>query len=174
MYPGFIAQSKKVTSRFILPIVKIISKTGITPNILTALSFISGLISIYFLFSSRLLFAIFIILSVIFDILDGNLARYTKKKTKFGSYLDDTSDRFVNLLMILKYNFVFGLYWLAPVLFILHYWIIKFFFKVKNVIYVRTFLAIFFIFAFYNIGMLIISLLLALGILIQIIELIRK
>jgi CDP-diacylglycerol--glycerol-3-phosphate 3-phosphatidyltransferase len=76
------------------PIVGILSKSGITPNILTLINLALNIVAAYFIATGHFLIGgILILVSGLFDLLDGALARLTKKVTKFGAILDSTVDR---------------------------------------------------------------------------------
>lgn len=63
------------------------------PHILTLLNLICGMISILFAVAGQLrLAAVFIIVAVFFDLIDGRMARYMKKVTPLGKELDSLSD----------------------------------------------------------------------------------
>ncbi len=84
-----------------------ISKTGIGPNTITLFSLVFSFLaflSIY-LYNSKLLFLVFLMLSGLMDVLDGSLARVTGKVTAFGGFLDSTIDRISDafILYSLKY-----------------------------------------------------------------------
>ncbi|PIR55563.1 hypothetical protein COU74_00290 [Candidatus Peregrinibacteria bacterium CG10_big_fil_rev_8_21_14_0_10_36_19] len=84
-------------------------KLHLTANKITALSFVSGLFAFAYLFSNHFLFIVFIILSLVFDIFDGAVARLEHKGDE-GWIIDRTSDRLVTLLILLKitvYSFSF-------------------------------------------------------------------
>jgi hypothetical protein len=71
----------------------ILYKTGHTPNIITTYSFISGLISLYFLYLNRRKeFAVLFVLSYIFDCIDGHFARRYDMITEFGDFYDHLTD----------------------------------------------------------------------------------
>ncbi len=76
------------------PIVGILSRRGITPNILTLINLILNIAAAYVIATGHFLSGGVLILgSGLFDLLDGALARFTKKTTKFGAVLDSTVDR---------------------------------------------------------------------------------
>lgn len=84
------------------PLVKCIAKLGLTPNSLTITSLlimVAGF-SILIITGDKLLFLPALIASSILDVLDGSLARYTGKVTKFGGVLDSTVDRINDFLSI--------------------------------------------------------------------------
>lgn len=72
------------------------AKTGISPNVLTIIGFLFALLAAV-LYATRpsqpYLAALAIIVSGIFDVIDGAVARITNKVTKSGSFNDSTLDR---------------------------------------------------------------------------------
>lgn len=63
------------------------------PNILTGFNLLSGIISILFLFSGRLEWAVLaIFIGAFFDFLDGLVARLLKKQGELGKQLDSLAD----------------------------------------------------------------------------------
>jgi phosphatidylglycerophosphate synthase len=72
-------------------------KVGATPNQVTLISFAIGLYSAYCFsqgtFWSIFLGAILLQLSIIVDCVDGELARYTRKFSQLGAWLDAVTDR---------------------------------------------------------------------------------
>ena len=68
---------------------------GMTPNALTIIGFLAMCVIGVVLANGYLaLGGVLIILAGIFDALDGSLARLTNRVTKFGAFLDSTTDRF--------------------------------------------------------------------------------
>lgn len=68
---------------------------GLTPNMLTLIGFFAMCgIGIVLSFGYFALGGVLIIVAGIFDALDGTLARLTNRVTKFGAFLDSTTDRF--------------------------------------------------------------------------------
>lgn len=68
-------------------------KMGLTPNMITTLSILCSIISIYYLYQYLFLISIaFYILSYFFDCLDGYVARKYNMVTKFGDIYDHVSD----------------------------------------------------------------------------------
>jgi phosphatidylglycerophosphate synthase len=80
-------------------------KVGATPNQVTLLSFAIGLYSAYSFsrgtFLPILLGAILLQVSIIVDCVDGELARYTRKFSKLGAWLDAVTDRVKEYLVFL-------------------------------------------------------------------------
>lgn len=80
--------------RITTPIVVVLSRTGITPNALTFTNLALNIAAAYLIaIGYFLLGGVLILVAGMFDLLDGALARFTKKATKFGAVLDSTIDR---------------------------------------------------------------------------------
>jgi len=76
------------------PIVRILSRSRITPNTLTFINLALNIIAAYVIATGYfLLGGVLVLVSGLFDLLDGALARFTKQTTKFGAILDSTVDR---------------------------------------------------------------------------------
>lgn len=76
------------------PVVSVLARTSITPNMVTWCGFIivliaAALVGLGYPFASGWV----VLLAGLFDILDGALARRTQKVTRFGGVLDSTLDR---------------------------------------------------------------------------------
>lgn len=85
---------RSIGSRITTPIVPFLSKIGITPDILTVIGCAVNIGAAVVVAMNHLLIGgILTLVSGLFDILDGALARYTGKSTKFGALLDSTLDR---------------------------------------------------------------------------------
>ena len=93
---------RKKYERATMPIGALFAKIGLTPNMVTALSILVAIISLYFFYMRIILYAFVIILIAgILDILDGAVARATGKTSKFGTLLDNTADRIVEGIIII-------------------------------------------------------------------------
>ena len=76
------------------PMVRILSKSGITPNVLTLINLVLNIVAAYVIATSHFrLGGVLILVSGLFDLLDGALARFTRQTTKFGAILDSVTDR---------------------------------------------------------------------------------
>ena len=88
------------------PTVALVAKTGVSPNLVTVLSFLVGLVAAYLLAQGLFLVgALAVLLSGALDLLDGALARATGKVSPFGALLDSTLDR------LTEGAYLFGLLW---------------------------------------------------------------
>ncbi len=68
---------------------------GLTPNGVTLIGFAAMcVVGIVLAFGNFALGGVLIIVAGIFDALDGTLARLTQRVSKFGAFLDSTTDRF--------------------------------------------------------------------------------
>jgi CDP-diacylglycerol--glycerol-3-phosphate 3-phosphatidyltransferase len=85
---------RNLAHRITDPIVRILSKSGITPNTLTLINLALNIVAAYVIATGHfLLGGVLVLVSGLFDLLDGALARFTKQTTKFGAILDSTVDR---------------------------------------------------------------------------------
>lgn len=88
------------TSKLVEPLLPILSKTFITPNMITLFNSFFALVILYFGYNKRYFsVAIFIQIYLFLDILDGNLARYKNMKSELGAKLDSINDRFFYTLI---------------------------------------------------------------------------
>jgi CDP-diacylglycerol--glycerol-3-phosphate 3-phosphatidyltransferase len=84
----------KLAERFTTPASRILSKTGVTPNMLTVTGFLVSIAAAVLIAKEYFLAGgLVILLAGAFDLLDGPLARATGKTTRFGAFLDSTLDR---------------------------------------------------------------------------------
>ena len=84
----------RLAERFTTPAAKIISKTGVTPNMLTVMGFLVSIAAAVLIAKEYFLAGGLVVLFAgAFDLLDGPVARVTGKTTKFGGFLDSTLDR---------------------------------------------------------------------------------
>jgi len=82
------------------------SRIPIGPNGYTFLAIVFVIISFYFLISFRFFLAtLFFAFSAVLDFVDGSVARFFQKATKFGAYLDTISDRYVEAIILMGFLF---------------------------------------------------------------------
>ncbi len=85
---------KKIAYYLTQPFVLLLARTRISPNAITWLGFLLSLGAGILIVRGQLFAAGWVVLLAGFwDILDGALARYTNKQTRFGGILDSTLDR---------------------------------------------------------------------------------
>jgi CDP-diacylglycerol--glycerol-3-phosphate 3-phosphatidyltransferase len=84
------------------PVVRILDKSGITPNALTFINLALNIIAAYVIATGHfLLGGILVLVAGLFDLLDGALARFTKQTTRFGAILDSMADRISEAVVLL-------------------------------------------------------------------------
>lgn len=90
------------TIKVVEPILPLIGKTFITPNMVTCANILLSFFIFYLAYESHYILCAFgIQLYLFFDILDGNLARYKNMRSKLGANLDILCDNiFYNLIFI--------------------------------------------------------------------------
>jgi len=94
--------SKRLEFLITRPIIPWVAKSRITPNALTLIGLVLSLITAAVIAAGNLFLGGFLVLlSGLFDMMDGSLARSTGKTTKFGAFLDSTIDRFSEALLLL-------------------------------------------------------------------------
>ncbi|MEK0353759.1 MAG: sugar phosphate nucleotidyltransferase [Nitrosopumilus sp.] len=95
-----------------LRISKLLLKTGITPNQISVMSTVIGLVGASFFFSGEyfylILGGILIHIHSIVDGCDGEVARLKLRQTKYGGWLDSVLDRYVDAAII--FGLAYG-YW---------------------------------------------------------------
>lgn len=85
---------RKLVKPIIYPIASLLSRMNISPNSLTIFcTILTFLASLSIIFLPRIFSAVFLLIAVSFDSLDGAVARISGKITKFGGFLDSTLDR---------------------------------------------------------------------------------
>ncbi len=127
--PGMWEKIKKGAYNLLNPILKLVIKTGITPNGITLIGFIITIFSAVILIvgaetgirgDTRYItwFGIVLLTAGLFDMLDGQLARKTGKMTKFGALFDSVIDRYSEMIMFfgIAYYLVSYHYFLSGVL----------------------------------------------------------
>ncbi len=84
------------------PLVRFLARTPISPNALTWFGFLLTVAAAALITTGHLLAAGFTVLVAgCFDILDGALARWTNRTTRFGGILDSTLDRLSDIVLLL-------------------------------------------------------------------------
>lgn len=92
---------KLAAQRITTPFLSALSRSRIKPNTLTWLGLAVSFIAAYTIATDHLVIAgILVLLSGLFDILDGALARATGQSTRFGAMLDSTLDRLVDATLL--------------------------------------------------------------------------
>ena len=85
------------------PILPILVKLNLTPNFITTISLICGIISFVLISSDNYICgSLFFMLRYILDCLDGPVARLTKKTSEFGDIYDHCVDWFTFVLFYIS------------------------------------------------------------------------
>ncbi len=93
---------KPVFEETVFPVVKLLNKIGITPNILTVTGLILvGISSFFILKGNFFVGALFLIAGNLCDAIDGVLARRFNKSSTFGAFLDSVIDRISDFLPLI-------------------------------------------------------------------------
>lgn len=85
---------KNLGSRIANPIVGILGRTGMSPDVISSIGLAIDIGAAYLVATGHFfLGGVLVLIAGLFDLLDGALARSTKQTTKFGAILDSTFDR---------------------------------------------------------------------------------
>lgn len=92
----FMQQSQALRARFLLPLLRGMDRVGLSPNHLTLLSLVTGILfcPLFFWKYYGSAFAL-LLLHVLLDGLDGPLARYQDRASSRGSFTDTSADQVV-------------------------------------------------------------------------------
>ncbi len=98
-----LAELRKTAARRITePLMAILKRSRLKPNTLTWIGLAMSIIAAATIAANHLLIGGFLVLlSGLFDILDGALARLTNQTTRFGALLDSTFDRISDAVLLL-------------------------------------------------------------------------
>jgi CDP-diacylglycerol--glycerol-3-phosphate 3-phosphatidyltransferase len=100
--------TKEKARRAINPLVSVLARLGLTPNMLTVTGFfLNALVGVVIALGQPQIGGVLLIVTSGFDLLDGALAKATGKGSKFGAFLDSTLDRYSEAVVLL------GLLWLS-------------------------------------------------------------
>lgn len=87
--------------KFIDSHIHIYKNLGLTPNMITTLSLLFGISSVYMIFKKQYkIAAVLFLIQYYFDCTDGKVARKYNMTSKFGDYYDHISDAIKYLLLI--------------------------------------------------------------------------
>jgi len=94
---GFVSRfiNRKISTR-----ISAILVNRVTPNQMTVLSFLVGLISALLVFVNTEVAGLLYQISSILDGCDGEIARASLRESKFGGYIDSILDRFVDFIFL--------------------------------------------------------------------------
>ena len=94
------AWEQQTPRRLVAPLVALLGRLGVTPNLLTLVGLLfNGLTGLVLSQGHFTWGALLVLLSGAFDLLDGSLARSTGQASRFGALLDSTLDRWGESLL---------------------------------------------------------------------------
>lgn len=95
-----------LSKKLFFPLGRLIGKTGVHPNVITAFSIPLALTAAYFIFlHNYILGFIFILLAAFMDNLDGAVAKTQHKSSTWGGYFDAMIDKYVELIVYAGFGF---------------------------------------------------------------------
>lgn len=99
--------------RLFQPISQFCASYHISPWLLSITGLIFGLLSLLALFFGYWYFVVLMSISLVFDFIDGSLARHTQQVSSFGKYLDFVIDHLLMILMVIALcHYLKCYYWL--------------------------------------------------------------
>jgi archaetidylinositol phosphate synthase len=88
--------------RYLEPVADVFIGLGITPNQISMLALVAGIASAFLFFQQHFfLGSLALVLSAIFDLVDGSVARKTNAHSNFGAVFDWIVDKYVDALVLL-------------------------------------------------------------------------
>ncbi len=91
---------------YVDPVARAFAKMGLTPNQLTLISLVFGAASaLLYAFQHAYLAAAMLLLSGLFDFIDGGVARLSGKASAFGAAIDWIIDKYVDCLVLIGIGF---------------------------------------------------------------------
>lgn len=100
---------RKAGNTLTAPLVPLVHKLKLTPDAMTLIGLVVNLAAAVVIgFGHLFLGGIIFLLAGLFDLLDGALARYMEKTTRFGALLDSTTDRITEGAIFLSFIFITG------------------------------------------------------------------
>jgi archaetidylinositol phosphate synthase len=88
--------------RYLEPVADVFVRLGITPNQISLLALVAGFACACFFFQRQFLWgSLALVLSAIFDLVDGSVARKTNAHSNFGAVFDWIVDKYVDALALL-------------------------------------------------------------------------
>ena len=93
---------RKHSRKFLEPMARFISWTGLSPNVITVIGFVLTVgVAVVLGWGHLFWGGLLIIAAALFDAVDGTLARMMGRTSRFGAFLDSTLDRFSEAIIFL-------------------------------------------------------------------------
>ncbi len=118
--------------RLFAPLFSLFTRVNITPLFLTAVGLLCGLIAAILVPFHLRWSAIFLLLHLLFDMMDGSYARYEKTASDKGAFLDIASDMIVILALALALIFTRALHPVIGAAFLFVYLVLVIFLIARN------------------------------------------
>ncbi len=100
---------KPVAERPLKPVAKLFR--NVNPNAISMLGIIFPLLFFLLVINHHYIWALVVFIFNWVDLLDGMVARLSKRVTKFGGFLDSTIDRFADFAVLAAFGFAFIVSW---------------------------------------------------------------
>ena len=99
---------RNISQPILLPVVKALASFEVHPNVISITCFLGFLLSAYFIAEGDFVIAgICLIIFAPLDAIDGALARFSGKVTRFGAFLDSTLDRYGEIAIFLGFTYFY-------------------------------------------------------------------
>ncbi len=97
-----ITRLRKQSKKLLTPIAKALSRSGVSPNVITSIGLILSMIYALVIYLTRnpLVGVLIIAISSFMDALDGEVARVLGKASPLGAFLDSSFDRLEDTFFI--------------------------------------------------------------------------
>ena len=93
---------------FLHPLARLFVKMGIHPNTVTVMSFLLTSFSAYLFAKGYFIIgAVILLIASAFDAIDGDVARFSQKVTKFGAFLDSVLDRYSETFIYMGFAYYY-------------------------------------------------------------------
>ena len=108
MHEELLTRFRKIFALLFRPLASALASIGVSPNTITLSSLIFGFLALYsiYQYKSIILYIVFIGLMGLMDALDGAVARLTGKTSRFGAFLDSTTDRINDAFLIYSFKYL--------------------------------------------------------------------
>ncbi len=129
---GFMDWNQSLRGRALRPLLELLNKHDISPNMLTLFSLLAGLLAALALPFLTILGLVLLLVHVLLDGIDGPLARYTGADSKKGSFTDTASDQVVVFAVMLALVSMNAASSLAAMVYVFSYTVVVGFAIIRN------------------------------------------
>lgn len=114
LFDGCVRRSREWRTQYLRGVARVLVRVGVSANVVTLLSLLSGLAAVWFVFSVHIYFVFFGVLHLLFDALDGVVAREGGGST-FGKYFDAVADNMLVVMLLGKAFLTFDNFFYAVI-----------------------------------------------------------